>query len=264
MAFLTKQQVKDAIIGRPAGSSPEQVVNELLSRGHQLEGLDMSADTPNQAGAQAFNNTKQSSNIIGGGGLQGQSNANDPTLNLIPQSVKNVSSAVGDWATKTQQTNAQNKSWGNLDVGSWVTQEIPAVVANATNALGRTTAGAYGIAKNAIGLADGVVTGKGINSEYLQGFGDSANEAWGGALDIIGSPLPLLPDFVEKPLSEAVGAGMETADYGVNTLLNAFGVPEGSGLNRFIRQASQNVLGTAMMLLPGRAKGKAMSKGMLS
>lgn len=46
MARLTKDQVKQAIDNRPAGTSPSEVVNALVSRGHQLEGYSGGSQQP--------------------------------------------------------------------------------------------------------------------------------------------------------------------------------------------------------------------------
>jgi len=184
------------------------------------------------------------------------------------QQIQPSQNPVSQWADQTVQQNTEAKKDWNVLSGiqnplGWVTQEIPAVAANAVKGVekvaggvGQFAQGVAGLAGNAASMAGGMFNGSLPQeqdtrfNEGLQSFGtgmQGINEAWSGALEILGSPLPLLPDFIEKPVTHAYGAAMGAVDSGENALLNAFGVPEGSQLNSFIRQASQNAINTAAM-----------------
>lgn len=55
MARLSKQQVGKIINDRPAGTTPEEVINGLVSRGHTLEGFDTKTPAPSAKAVQADN-----------------------------------------------------------------------------------------------------------------------------------------------------------------------------------------------------------------
>lgn len=239
MAFYSKTQL-DNLLKDAQGQGIDQgeVVQGLVDRGDTIEGYDQTPDTASQAGQQAFQQMQ-------------------PTKNPVSQ-----------WADQTVQQNTEaKKDWNVLsgiqDPIGWATKEIPAVAANAVKGVekvaggvGQFAQGVAGLAGNVASMAGGMFNGSLPQeqdtrfNEGLQSFGtgmQGINEAWSGALEILGSPLPLLPDFIEKPVTHAYGAAMGAVDSGENALLNAFGVPEGSQLNSFIRQASQNAINTAAM-----------------
>lgn len=66
MGYYSRQRVDEILKGAEAeGLDKAEVLQAMVDRGDTIEGLDMSADTPNQAGAQAFNNTQEEPGMLG-------------------------------------------------------------------------------------------------------------------------------------------------------------------------------------------------------
>lgn len=160
MAYLSRKQVEDVVSGRPEGSTPDQIVNALVSQGHRLEGYSSNAPASvGQAGQQAFqNNAPQQNPEIG---------------QMAP--IKNTYSSLSDAATRQQQTNAQGKQDLNIASGfqnpvGWFTEEIPTVAANAFKGAEKMVGNSWETSKNAMGIAENFVTGKQINPDATEKF----------------------------------------------------------------------------------------------
>ena len=177
-----------------------------------------------------------------------------------------------------QQLSANQERKDNWDLASgfknpvgWLTEELPSTIAGAVKGVSDMQGGLVQGVEGAKGIVEGALRGdigkvQKSGTNFLQGFTDSLT----GSLAVIGSPAPLLPDFLEKPTMHAFGGAMGMVDTGASKLVGAIGIDPESPVGSIFRQNIQNGINVLTLnKAPKAAKqaGKAttgMVEGVLS
>ena len=201
MAYLTKDQVKQVINGRPSGVTPQQVLQGLQSKGHQIEGFNDKPETPDawqQNNLPAMETRKPSANFL-------ENLANAPAD--LGRSMYNIAAGTSNFlqgvANKT--TGAGMKEMGErVQSGkSPIPTPLGAVAEGIIPAGKQLLTSLWGIAKSPLDIGGDLLSGKSAQK--------SLTETGKNVLGAVTAPLHLLSSPAQAVIGTAWHEGIDQA-----------------------------------------------------
>lgn len=175
----------------------------------------------------------------------------------ISQGNKNINTFT-DNLTQKHQENLGYTS-GITDPLGYASEDIPAAAAHAIQGVSKLFSGASRFVSGGIDTLSHTFSPEG-NNKYFMKAEQGGMDAISGALQVLSAPAPLLPDIIEKPLTDVMSIPTHVADYISDATASLFKVDPSSPQGAMLRQGFENVAGLLMVKSAPAAQEKVFGK----
>lgn len=166
--------------------------------------------------------------------------ARQQAQNAISQGNAGINTTTNDILQKHQQNLGYTS--GITNHLGYITEDLPAAAANVVQGVGKIASGASQFVSGGIDTLKNTFSPEG-NNKYFMRAEQGGMDAISGALQLLAAPAPLLPDVIEKPLTDIMSVPTHVADFASNATASLLKVDPESPQGALLKQGFENVAG---------------------